>query len=274
MNGTLAQILSLISYGNQFLNSERLPENYYPRNVAFKFCNQVNFLHLETQSGGNIRETEVAADPANWLIMLKQNSCSKLSAYYHPSEPDPARAPDHKLAGFVGGGGTWLIEAVYPSHSEFWGNRWKVTHQDDPQQNIWSVNYGRTVAQAPTIDFRPDVSATKQSLAATLTAVKAFALKQQLDNWTGVFDRALKLLESAAPAEGWYEQLIDTSAYSLIALQLLYSAMSSYVFGGMGSWNDLVFDRDEDNRTYEELSAQLYDRVNRALLSGINSFPV
>lgn len=271
MNGTLAQILSLVSYGNRFLNSENLPENYYPENVAFKFCNQVNFLHLNALSETNTEETDVAADPPSWFFMLKQNGCRKLSAYYHPSEGNPTNTPDHQLAGFVGGGGTWLIEAIYASHSEFWANRWEVTRRDDPQQNIWSVNYGRTVAQAPTIDFRPDVSATKQNLAATLTAIEAFASRQQLANWAEIFKRALNLLESPAPAQGWYEQLIDSSTYSLAALQMLYSAMSAYVFGGMGSWNDLGFELDEDNKTYDELSVQLYDQINHAFVSGINS---
>ena len=273
MNGTLAQLLSIISYGNRFLNNQNLPEAYYPENVAFKFCNQVNFFYLDTQSDGTSMETEVAASPSGWFDLLRQHGCTKIKAYYHPSRGNDMGTPDHKLAGFVGGGGTWLIEAIYPAYSEFWSGRWTVTKRNDPDKNIWSVNYGRTVAQSATIDFCPDVVATRLGLAQTLNEIAAFASRHQLQNWETIFRRAISLLDSASPAEGWYEQLIDNESYELPALQLIHAAISADVFGGMGSWNDLGFNTAEENKIYDDLSAQLYDWVNRALVSCINSYP-
>jgi predicted butyrate kinase (DUF1464 family) len=57
-----------------------------------------------------------------------------------------------------------------------------------------------------------------------------------------------------------------------MARQLVFSAGSAWVFGGMGSWNDVVFDKDEDNETYERLSEQLYTRINEAIIAGTTSY--
>lgn len=269
MNGIVTQLLSLISYGNHYLKYGELPANYYPANVAFKFCHKVNFMHLNTQ-GNSTTESIVAPDPVKWFKFLQEENCRELKAYYHPSEGNQG-TPDHKMAGFVGGGGTWLLEAIYPSHSDFWAARWQADRPNDAEQNIWSVNYGRTVSGTDTINFCPDVNSVAQGLKAVLTDINRFALHHKLNNWADIFQNALNILNSNEPATGWYENLIVKSDYSQASLQLLYAAMAAHVFGGMGSWNDLGFEGEEDNKVYESLSFYLYDYINRALISSINS---
>ena len=229
-----------------------------------------NFLHLNSQEN-NPTESVVANDPTAWFALLKQEGCRGLKAYYHPSEENEQGTPDYKLAGFVGGGGTWLIETVYPSYSDFWAARWVADQPDDPQQNIWSVSYGRTLSNVDTISYSPEVNHISNGLKEILTDIYAFASHHQLNNWSKLFQTALDLLESNQPATGWYENVIIKSSYSQAALQIIFSAMAAHVFGGMGSWNDLSFESEEDRKTYEELSFYLYDYINRALLSGINS---
>jgi hypothetical protein len=270
MNGIVTQLLSLISYGNHYLkNGETIP-HYYPDNVAFKFCHTVNFLHLNTQ-GDNTTENLVAADPISWFEYLKQENCRELKAYYHPSEGNGQGTPDHKLAGLVGGGGTWLLEAIYPSYSDFWAARWQADRPKDPQQNIWSVSYGRTVSGADTINFTPEINSVRKGLKAVLIDINKFALHHQLNNWADIFQGALTKLNSNESATGWYENLIVEANYSQASLQLIYAAMAAHVFGGMGSWNDLGFESADDSKMYEELSFYLYDYINRSLISGINS---
>ncbi|HEV8284338.1 MAG TPA: hypothetical protein VGQ09_08505 [Chitinophagaceae bacterium] len=43
MTGTLAQLISLVSYGNEYIAKGKLETNYYPQNSVFQFCKQVNF---------------------------------------------------------------------------------------------------------------------------------------------------------------------------------------------------------------------------------------
>lgn len=271
MNGTTSQLLSLITHGNYFLTTGQVSPGFYPDNVTFKFCNKIDFLHLSTLADGTAEEKVVAANPVAWFNLLQQDNCRQLKAYYHPSEGNANGTPDHQLAGFVGGGGTWLIETIYASYSDFWAARWEATAQNDPEQKIWSVSYGRTVSQAETINFSPDPVQVREGLKDILTDIHSFAANHQLSNWADVFQGALEVLEGSAPANNWFGSQINESSYDQSALQLMYSAMSAHVFGGMGSWNDLSFETAEDNKEYGELSFYLYDYINRALISSVNS---
>ena len=271
MNGIVTQLLSMITYGNQFLKTGELPANYYPDNVAFKFCNSVNFLHLNTEANNTTTENIVAVDPTSWFKFLKDENCQELKAFYHPSEANEQGTPDHKLAGLVGGGGTWLIEAIYPTYSDFWAARWENNQPNNPNQNIWAVSYGRTISGTDTINFRPDVSEVSKGLKAVLTEIKAFAAHHKLTNWADIFQNALNVLNGQKPIADFYKDIINETSYSKEALQLVYSAMTAHVFGGMGSWNDIGFEDRDDNKTYEELSFYLYGYINRGLISGINS---
>lgn len=271
MNGTTSQLLSLITFGNQYIKTTQLPNDYYLANTVFKFCNTVNFMHLSSLPDGTTTENLVASAPTEWFKHLLQDGCRELKAYYHPSEGNTNGTPDHKLAGFVGGGGTWLLEAIYPAYSDFWAARWQVTKQDDPNQKIWTVNYGRTVHQTQTINFKPDTADIRNGLYQVLNDIKIFAEDLQLSNWASIFDKALQVLEGNSSADDWLKGQISNEGYNAKELQLIYAAMSADVFGGMGSWNDLGFEKPEDNARYEELSFHLYDYMNRALIGGINS---
>lgn len=272
MNGSTSQLLSLITHGNYFLTTGQISPAYYPANVTFQFCKKVNFLHLSKSANGTAEENVVAADPIVWFHLLQQNGCRQLKAYYHPSEGNANGTPDHQLAGFVGGGGTWLIEAIYASYSDFWAGRWEVTVKDDPEQKIWSVSYGRTVSQTETINFSPDPVQVRKGLNDVLTDIHGFAAEHELNNWADIFQGALNALNGSAPANNWFGSQINENGYDQSALQLMYAAMSAHVFGGMGSWNDLSFEIPEDNKQYNELSFYLYDYINRSLISGINSY--
>jgi len=102
---------------------------------------------------------------------------------YFQSSKDQSIAKDYKLAGLVGGGGTWLIDAIYNSYSDGWANRWDVTRKDDPQNNIWTVNYGRTIKSIPTINLQIDQQQCKNKLNETLVEIQDFAFQHNLDNW-------------------------------------------------------------------------------------------
>ncbi|WP_345949270.1 hypothetical protein ABDD95_20705 [Mucilaginibacter sp. PAMB04274] len=271
MNGTTSQLLSLITYGNHFLRTGQLTHDYYPDNTAFKFCNKTDFLYLSAASGGAAMEEVAATDPVAWFELIKKDGCRILKAYYHPSKGNPDGTPDHQLAGFVGGGGTWLIEAIYPSWSDYWAPRWVVTHKDDPERRIWSVSYGRTISRSDTINFCPDIVPVHDTLYDVLIEIKAFAVEHQLSNWANIFNNAIDLLNGSKPASNLFGGSVNENDYDQPALRLLYAAMSSDVFGGMGSWNDLGFEKPEENQRYGDLSYSLYGHMNRALLSSINS---
>ena len=49
------------------------------------------------------------------------------------------------------------------------------------------------------------------------------------------------------------------------------SASKALVFGGMGSWNDMWFEKEEKEKIYTELSKELYEMIMKGIESSINS---
>jgi hypothetical protein len=130
MTGTVAQLIALISFGNEFLNTGILPDSFYPNNSAFQFCKAVEYIaYKKSLFHDKPKEIIIANDPIEWFRFLKKDSCIKLKLYFKNSE-DQLRIADYQSTGLVGGGGTWFIESVYDNHSNFWANNWEVTHSN------------------------------------------------------------------------------------------------------------------------------------------------
>ncbi|HEV8284337.1 MAG TPA: hypothetical protein VGQ09_08500 [Chitinophagaceae bacterium] len=173
----------------------------------------------------------------------------------------------------IGGGGQWLIEAIYKNYSDFWYADWKVGNQDDPERKIWSVLY-ETVAKKEQIrNLQFLLNASKEALEKKLTEIEAFARENDLEFWADVFKNALKALHSEKPnADSFYFDLIMLKNYSLLAQQLIFGAAAAWIFGAMGSWNDMSFQEKDKNEKYEKLTEELYDAVIIALIAGINTY--
>jgi hypothetical protein len=271
MIGTLAQIITLTAYGNDYLRNGTIPLGF-DHYAAFQFCNKVDFSEF-----GNVHPTSalgekvVSDSPAGWFRHLKADGCKHLRLCYEGSKDQGLE--DHKLAGLIGGSGNWFIEAVYDDYSNYWANRWIATDKDAADRKIWTVNYGMLGVRQPTSDLQIDNQTVKDELRHALSEIADFALKQNLQYWAEQFDRPLIFLDSDLPEENFYHQnLIPFDNYSLIAKQILFSACSAWVFGGMGSWNDLKFDDKTDNNTYDELSEQLHSKIIEAIIAGINTY--
>ena len=93
---------------------------------------------------------------------------------------------------------------------------------------------------------------------------------EHTEHWAGIFDRSRKILEEFEPSES--DDFIPDGIYSKEARQLIQAAFASWVFGGMGSWNDLAFNG-EDGVQYASLSKQLYEAICSSMASVSNSYP-
>lgn len=218
------------------------------------------------------KETIIAADPNSWFQYLKKENCKYLRLFFqHSKETEGFK--DRMLSGFVGSGGTWLIEAVGNKYSNYWMNRWEVTNQNSANRKIWSVSYGLGGKQQRTSDVQIDNMLAKEKIKDTLGAIAKFAYDQNYHNWGKQFDNAMQVLDSNHPAREYYHHdLIPVHNYSLTAQQLLFAAGKAWVFGGMGSWNDLGFANQQDQLLYDSLSEQLYDNIIEAVIASVNSF--
>jgi hypothetical protein len=273
MTGNLSQIIALTTYGNDFFRNGNIPFHFESEHTVFQFCNKVDFRESDKLFFfSKLRENVIADHPVAWFEYLKQSGCKELRLYFEYSKTQNL-AKDHKLAGMVGGGGNWLIEAIYADYSNYWANRWQVTDRNAIDQKIWSVNYIRTGVKQRISNLQMDHGKVKHMLGQILTEISDFAFKQHLKNWAEQFDKAKMILESTQPEENFYfKNLIPIDNYSLEARQILFAAAASWVFGGMGSWNDLIFDHKQDNKTYDRLSEELYSCINGAVIAAANSY--
>jgi hypothetical protein len=98
-----------------------------------------------------------------------------------------------------------------------------------------------------------------------------FTTRNKLDNWTNVFLSALNKFEINNPSELLGDDYLPSNCYSLEAKQILVACDQAWVFGGMGSWNDVVNVDDYD--LYRRLTNNLFDTLNNSVAAAINSYP-
>lgn len=116
-----------------------------------------------------------------------------------------------------------------------------------------------------------DMYELKTRLADNLAAIGNFARTRKLEGFSKAFDAGLAQLNAQDPYKGDYHgDLAPDRALPLAAAQLLGAAQAAWVFGGMGSWNDLWFEGD-DQSLYERLSEDLYQLLNAAIVTAANT---
>ncbi len=273
MQTELAQIISLTSYGNEFIKTGFISGDYFPGSTLFQHCNTVDFRDFKKSLFfTKPKEIISAQDPLNWFQLLKKEGCIRLRLYYKPAQKNQF-GPEYMLAGFAGGAGTWLIETNFGSYSHYWQKRWQVTRKDAADNKIWGVNYVRLVKKFSPTNQQVDIQETKLRLTETLRELIDFCKQRDLKYWLETFEKALSILSDPTPNEFYYHKdLIVIKNYSLSAQQLLFSAATAWVFGGMGWWNDMGFDDKVVQEKYLQLSQQLYDELLQSILATTNSF--
>lgn len=268
MQGTIAQAAALAIFGNDILRGYSR-ENFWPASTVFKFCKAVRFVAL---SGEATRPTEspFAKDPMQWIARLRDEGTTRL--HLHAIAHNDPGISDRMSVGLVGGGGRWLIETQQARGSDVWQSRWQADNKDDPDQKIWDVAYFRIDQGRPHIPLQTkSLTALRQDLMTVLSGIEAFAARQKLEHFAGTFRKATGLLSSDHPlSETYHSDLAPTPAMPLEAKQLLGAVQAAWVFGGMGTWNDLGFDGD-DQRESDALSGELFLLLNQALCSAINA---
>lgn len=268
MQGTIFQILVLVTHGNMVLSGQAVAD-FYPQHDAFKFDEFVKFVDLE-RVGNTWNEKLFAENPADWLAKLKNQRCTGLRV--ERLSTDKKDSSDRVSVAFVGGGGRWLIEAVCPEGSDYWEARWEVGNQQHPEQKIWQVTYGRIARNQRSRPAKaPSVDSLSAELGQTLQDAITFSQKHKLDWFGKAFESGYSALKAESEPE--LSGIAPKGQLPLAASRLVAASQAAWVFGGMGSWNDLAFDGD-DQRQYEGISDNLFRLVNSSLVTAANlSFP-
>ncbi len=258
MNGTIAQLVALVCQGNAFLGGREIPD-LLATNSSCQFCASITF-----DGAGSTR----AANPNSWMESLREDGVYgfRLAVTQRAGPP-----PDRMTAGMVGGGGFWGIEAVKrDGSSDFYTSRWTVGDRDSPERRIWIVSYPR-IATQKTVPYsgRP-VAVMTVVLTGALNQIYEFAHKQRhCENFAELFAAATDCL-GGKMAHVYHQDLFLPDTISAEAVNLLNACQAAWVFGGMGSWNDIWIENEADQGLYEALSTYLYHSLTEAIAVGAN----
>ena len=244
------------------------PPAFWPTNSTAEFCDRISFGRLARKWLGGWRTETIASTPDQWFAQTRQNKTRSLFLSHSPS--GDSRFGDRMTSAFVGGGGIWLIEAVGPeANSHLWAARWTVRNKKAPDRRIWRVEYG-ILGESKSSRLQPPLEDVQRELTVALEEIRDFALEQKLDNFTNCFDRALEALRSEGSKRfGYHKDLAPEGALSSRAASCLDACQSAWVFGGMGSWNDLGFEGAIQGR-YQQVSDRLFNVLNAAIVAAAN----
>src|SRR5882762_5339928 len=216
MNGPLAQIVALSCYSDAFLGGLSAPR-FFPQNSTCQFCDSVSFVQFKKPllGIGKLKEMTVANTPDDWIPDLRKRGVVGIRLLRAPQN-DPGIS-DRMSAGFVGGGGTWMMEAVQSNgRSEFWAARWIVWNKGAPERRIWRVTYGLVrVGQTAAYGGR-DLSDVKTDFKSSLRAIHAFSARENYDGFTKCFAEALSVLDDPAADVGYHKDLAVPGQLTLV----------------------------------------------------------
>ena len=261
MNLEIAQRVALVCYGNAVIRGIPVPR-FFPEHATCRYCDSVVFTNVVTHADGTRFRDLVYDTPDAWLRDLPHRGVRELALVQEPRQENGL--PERQAAAFANGGRLWRIEArLENGMTEEWITDWTVLDRDAPADKIWRAEYARwqTVATAGP-SSRP-IAASRAELREALEQTAAFATIH-VNEFAPIFARALDALDGRVPAAEPFDDIVPIGVLSAEAQTLLRAAMRAYVFGGMGSWNDMQF-HDDIQRDYERLSDTLYARVNEAI---------
>ncbi len=268
MVGPTAQIAALTCH----LNARKrgiATRRFFPDNSTCQFCEFVHFLREEPDRSGQNRQWDiVAATPDEWLDWVFGSAFSH-ATLVHTSTND-AKVSDRMLAGLVGGGGHWRLCLNQGERSECWEAGWQVGNRNATDQRIWRVRYALVEEMRTLAVNKVPLGELSEEMVAALTEIEAFARRQNLDGFADCFAKAESCLKADDPfALVYHRDLAPDGALALAPARLLAACQAAWVFGGMGSWNDLGF-TGEDQELYERLSNRLFHILNAAICVAVN----
>lgn len=267
MNGELAQAAALVAHARAALVSGAA-FSLDLSHLTFKFVHDVAFDEDPRGASHGAAAAWLGANPAEWYEHLVRAGTREVSLLMRPVG---GGLPDHLASAFSGGGG-WVIIST-PAHGQpglAWPARWRVTHPQAPDRRVWSVAYRGFESPGP-MPAGGTLSEARGRLAAVLDEAELLCRENSLEPWRGIFADARRSLDAEVLAFKYHSDILPAALYTNDARALLAACERAWVFGGMGSWNDLGFEGDEMQRRYDAISAELHAAVLGGVAAAVNA---
>ena len=268
MNSPLAQIVALTCYGNASLNGAGMAP-FFPGNSTCQYCDSLDWVEMHKNLFGKTKEKNVARTFEDWIARLRKQGAAAIRLH-HESRNSPTIS-DRMSAGFVGGGGYWNMEVLRKDgQSDFWAARWVVWNQQAPGDRIWRVTYGLLNTASTRSDTRRDLTAIEADFKKALQAIHAFSARENCTGFTDSFAKALQAMANPQAETEYHKDLVPQDQLGATATGMLKAASCAWVFGGMGSWNDMGF-QGAAQQEYEKVSDDLFNVMNEAVAVAASS---
>lgn len=261
VHGELAQLIAVAAHGSAWLAGRTgdAPPDLESANSTFQYVCSVRF----ELPGRLLRAPTVSSSAAEWLVEARRRGIGRLAL-----ATPPGRLTDRNLLAFAGTSPAAMVASSAKGPVERWSATWTVGNQDAPDRRIWDVAYRGE--RDPKIGLAASnvVQATDE-LTTALQRAAAFARAHDLDHWAAIFEAALGLDHAGDPVPPYHPDMFPSTAFGRAPRRLLAMATRAWVFGGMGSWNDLLFDG-ADVHAYDAVSNELLAVVLAAFVAAVN----
>jgi hypothetical protein len=267
VNGELAAMVTLGAHGNAWLQAPEgtLAPSLDRENSSFQYVREITF---QMPKAGLLRRERTAHGITEWLQLLRDQGVHRLYLAIPEASKSPDQALSPHIASAFANGGQWGLLAA-SGQSDLWTAQWEVGDRDAPDSRLWDVQGTSTRVASVAEPQKPDLAQTRADLLSVLGRIGPLAESQGLSDWVPWFDKAIGLLDDADPVAPYHQDLLPAQA-PLENRQLAAASIQAFVFGGMGSWNDVWLSDPSAKSSYDNLSAELYTALLNAFLAVVN----
>ena len=263
MNGELAQIVALITHGNEYLSSPRKDTlELFPSHSTFQYVSEVSFQKKKSLDEAPGKPEILANDTRSWFSHLGTDGIRYLKLDLLNLQHLP---PPYATSLFTAGG-AWVIQT---DKGKCWQANWSFLNQRSRQARIWKVEYCER-DNIPIITDFPNIETAYRDLENSLAEAQNFSVKRKF-GWEKWFGKAIELLHDSSPVLPLYADLLPSTFKNAKVRQLLAGALQAWVFGGLGSWNDMYITDPSVEKEYQQISKRLYGAVIQSVGAVTNS---
>jgi hypothetical protein len=268
VNGPIAQAVALTCHANAALRRGGVA--FPASHSTAQFCERITFRSRSRWWWSGSRAAAFAVDPAAWFELLRAQGRGGVLLHARRGGSLPSWLPNRASAGVEGGAG-WVLEAWGRRRSAMWTPCWAIGDRGAADRRIWSVEYHSVGSRRPTVPTTlATVDAARRGLLAALERILAFSVRHCGRAFGDSFEAAQLAMTTAAHRAVYHRDLAPAGALAPDAEALLAACQHAWVFGGMGSWNDIVV-AEGARRDYERVSDGLFDALNGAIAAAANS---
>ncbi len=207
---------------------------------------------------------------SEWYSRLKDVGAKRLTVSVSPKEFE-----SHKdsMWGWYSGEVPWAVRVEFPVGPDFWSPEWKKTVAQAPSDGrIWDVAYRSSLRPELVSLDELSLDDAASQLRTALNGARMFASKAKMKYWPSVFEDALERINSTSDELPDHSDLLPKGCCVGMPRKLLASGLRSWVFGGMGWWNDVgPFLNPIKAKNYRKISEELYHATLTALTVGANN---